>query len=128
MTKKTHIAVGIVATLPLLNIYPKYAFIGIIGAIVADWDLLLGIKHRTITHSLIALCLATIVIALCNFNIGIVFGLNYLLHLLLDSLTKMGVPFFYPFRKKYYGFKLIKTGGVEDLFICLMAILLIYYF
>lgn len=126
MTKKTHLAVGIASTLPLLSIYPKYAFVGIIGAIVADWDLLLGIKHRTVTHSLLALLSTTIVIALFNFSIGIVFGFNYLIHLLLDSCTKMGVPFLYPFMKKCYGLKLIKTGGVEDLFICLMALILIF--
>lgn len=28
--------------------FPKYAFIGIIGAIIADWDLLIGIKHKKV--------------------------------------------------------------------------------
>lgn len=125
MTKKTHIAVGIAAILPLFSIYPKCAFIGIIGATLPDIDIRLGIEHRTITHSFIALFLSTMIVMLCNFNIGLVFGLSYLTHLLLDSFTKMGVPFLYPFNKEYYGLKLIKTGGSEDLFICLLAIFFI---
>jgi len=127
MTKKTHICVGIALTLPLLSIVPEYAIVGIIGATLADYDLILGIKHRTITHSLLTLILATITVMLFNFNIGLVFGYNYSIHLILDSFTKMGVPFLYPFKKKYYGLKLIRTGGVEDMFICLLAILLIFY-
>lgn len=126
MTKKTHIAVGIMATLPLINIFPAYAFLGIIGVTIADWDLLLGIKHRTITHSLLTLILITITTMFFNFSIGVIFGLNYLIHLLLDSCTKTGTPFLYPFNKRYYGPKLIKTGGTEDLFICLLAIFLIF--
>ena len=126
MTKRTHIAVGIATTLPLLNLVPGYAVIGILGSMIADWDLLLGIKHRTITHSLLALILVTITTMLINFNIGVVIGFNYLIHLLLDSCTKTGTPFLYPFKKKYYGPKLIMTGGVEDLSICLLSIFLIF--
>jgi len=126
MTKRTHIAVGIAITLPLLNLIPTYAFIGILGSTIADWDLLLGIKHRTITHSLLALILVTIATMLLNLNIGIVIGVNYFIHLILDSFTKTGTPFLYPFNKKYYGLKLIKTGGVEDLSICLLAIIIIF--
>lgn len=126
MTRKTHIAVGIAATLPLVNILPFYILIGILGATMPDWDLKLGIKHRTITHTLLALFLVTIIIMLFNFDIGLVFGINYLLHLLLDSCTKTGVPFLYPFNKKYYGLRIIKTGGIEDLFLCLLAILFIF--
>ncbi|MCB2309032.1 metal-dependent hydrolase [Clostridium estertheticum] len=126
MTKRTHIAVGIAVTLPLLNLVPRYAFVGILGSIIADWDLLLGIKHRTITHSLLALILVTLATMVLNFNIGLIIGFNYLTHLLLDSCTKTGVPFLYPFNKKYYGSKLVKTGGVEDLSICLLSIFLIF--
>lgn len=129
MTRKTHIAVGIAATLPLLSVYPKIAIIGIIGSVLPDIDIMLGmlgIHHRTITHSLLALFLTTITVVTLNFNIGIIFGTNYLIHLILDSCTKMGIPLLYPFNKKYYGMKLIYTGGAEDLFICLLALSLIF--
>lgn len=127
MTKKTHIAVGIALTLPLLSVLPKYVFIGLIGSVTPDFDLYtLGlIKHRTLTHSLLALMTVTIIAMVFNFNIGMIFGYNYAIHLLLDSCTKTGVPLLYPFRKKYYGLKLIKTGEGADLFICLIAAYLI---
>lgn len=125
MTKKTHIAVGVAATLPIITIHTPILFVGVLGAIVPDWDMLLGIKHRTTTHSLIALLTSTIVIMLCNFRVGLIWLISYISHLILDSFTKMGVPLFYPFNKKYYGFKLVKTGGSEDLFICLLTIFFI---
>lgn len=126
MTGKTHITVGIASTLPLLSLYPEFAFLGILGAVTPDLDLVLRIKHRTITHSLIALFLTTITVITFNFSIGVIFGVNYLIHLFLDSFTKTGVPLFYPFSKKYYGFKLIKSGGIIDLVVCLLAIFLIF--
>ncbi|ABQ23638.1 metal-dependent hydrolase [Clostridium kluyveri] len=125
MTKKTHVAVGIAATLPIVMKCEPIAFIGLLGAVIPDWDIILGMKHRTTTHSLTALFISTIIITLLNHQVGLIWGLNYSIHLLLDSFTKMGVPLFYPFRKEYYGFKLIYTGKSEDLFICLLAIFFI---
>ncbi|MFL0198287.1 metal-dependent hydrolase [Clostridium sp. WILCCON 0269] len=124
MTKKTHVAVGVAVTLQIITLNP-IASIGVLGAIAPDWDMMLGIKHRTTTHSLIALFISTIIITLLNTKIGLVWGLNYSIHLFLDSFTKMGVPFLYPFKNNYYGLKLIRTGQSEDLFICLLAIFFI---
>lgn len=126
MTKKTHICVSVAATLPIIIILRSpYALIGLVGSIAPDWDIRLGIKHRTITHSFITLIVTTIVLFLFNNILGLIWGLNYLIHLILDSFTVTGVPLFHPFRDKYYGFKLIRTGEVEDLLICLVAVLII---
>lgn len=125
MTKKTHVAVGVAITLPIISVCPIYSVFGLLGAVIPDWDMLLGIKHRTITHSLIALLISSMVVIFINFGIGLVWFVSYTSHLILDSFTKMGVPLFYPRNKKYYGFKLIKTGGAEDLFICLLTIFFI---
>ena len=123
MTKKTHLCVGIALTLPIVyTFFNPISFVGILGSIAPDWDLKLGIKHRTITHSLLSLIISTSIIYIFSSSIAIVFALNYLLHLILDSLTKMGVPFLYPFKNRYYGLKLIRTGGTEDLCICAIAI------
>lgn len=113
--------VGFATTLPIIVSTTPIGFLGVLGAIAPDWDIILGIKHRTITHSFLALCVSTLIVILCNFNVGLVWGISYLTHLILDSFTKMGVPLFYPVKKKYYGFKLIKTGGAEDLFLCLVV-------
>lgn len=129
MTKKTHIAVGLVATLPIVYTTKNYiSIIGLLGATAPDWDIILGIKHRTITHSILMLCITSLPFFILNFNIGLIWFLNYFIHLGLDSFTKTGVPFLYPWNKKYYGFKKITTGKSEDLFLCLISIYIISYF
>lgn len=128
MIKKTHLAVGLAITLPIIYTSKDYiSFIGILGAVAPDWDLKLGIKHRTITHSILMLCITSLPFFVYSFNIGIIWALNYFAHLALDSLTKMGVPLLYPFNSNYYGLKKLKTGKEYDLLICLMSIYIICY-
>lgn len=128
MMGRTHTAIGILAAIPVIRYLDlPYFFItgSIIGSVAPDWDLYLGIKHRTITHSLLFLAISTIGIGLFSINMAIMWFIAYALHLLADSFTKMGVPFLYPFKKKRYGAKLIYASGAEDLFILLVAIYLI---
>lgn len=126
MTKKTHVCVSIAATLPIILAFKNpYLIFGLLGSTIPDIDLKLGIKHRTITHSILALLMSSLVLAILDMPTGLIWGLNYSIHLLLDSFTKTGVPLFYPYIKNYYGLKLIRTGEAEDLFICLVAILII---
>ena len=120
MMKRTHIAVGLAVTLPLIVKDPVTA-VGVVGAIAPDFDISLGIKHRSITHSFLAAGVTTLLISPVNIKIAIVWSINYLLHLLLDGTTVNGVPLLYP-KKKRYGIKKIKTRGAEDYFIQLMAI------
>lgn len=120
MMKRTHIAVGLAVTLPLIVKDPISA-IGTIGAIAPDFDIALGLKHRTVTHSFIAAGTTTLLIAPLNINVAIIWCINYLLHLLLDGATVTGVPLLYP-KKKRYGIKKIKTRGAEDYFIQILAI------
>ncbi|WP_096636392.1 metal-dependent hydrolase [Clostridium cochlearium] len=128
MLKKTHIAVGVLATLPIVYATKNYySIVGLLGATAPDVDIILGIKHRTITHSILMLCITSLPFFIFNFNIGLIWFLNYFIHLILDSLTKMGVPFLYPWNRKNYGYKKIRTGSAEDLFICLISIYIIGY-
>lgn len=120
MMKRTHIAVGLAVTLPLIVKDPVTA-VGIVGAIAPDFDISLGIKHRSITHSFLAAGVTTLLISPVNIKIAIVWSINYLLHLLLDGTTVNGVPLLYP-KKKRYGIKKIKTRGAEDYFIQILAI------
>jgi inner membrane protein len=122
MKIKTHVAVGVAVTLPLVGMFNLIAFLGIIGNVAPDFDVILRIKHRTLTHSLLMLFVTTLLIFLFNYQIAVVWSLNYFTHLFLDSCTKTGTPFLFPFKKRYYGLKKIKTGESEDLFICLLAI------
>ena len=127
MMKKTHATIAIAATIPTiayLNI-PPVSILGIIGAMAPDWDFILGLKHRTITHSLLLLFISSFLVSLFNVNISLIWFISYFLHLIADSFTKMGVPFLYPLIKDRYGLKLIKTGGAEDMFIFILALFLI---
>ena len=120
MMKRTHVAVGLAVTLPLVVEAPITA-LGVIGSVAPDFDIALGLKHRTVTHSFIAAGVTTLLITPVNIKIAIVWAINYLLHLLLDGTTVSGVPLLYP-KKKRYGIKKIKTRGAEDYFIQILAI------
>lgn len=126
MMRKTHITIGCVATSLLIINTPiqLLSVIGVLGATFPDVDYKIGIKHRTITHSLVVLIATSLLINFFNKGIAIVWFANYLLHLIADSFTKSGVPFLYPFVKKTYGFKLIRTGDTIDYFIALLSLYL----
>lgn len=125
MMKKTHLLAGIVLTSTIIcktNIEVLPAIVGLTGATIPDYDIALGLKHRGLSHSFL---LSTIVCsALTTVNVGfaISFYLNWLVHIFLDSFTKMGVPLFAPFSNKMIGVKIIKTNGAEEGFIFLLIL------
>ena len=130
MMKPTHLAIAGVAAIPLF----KYGFVepiafgGLMGAVAPDWDIYLGffgMEHRTWTHSILALFLSTLLLIYINKSLGILWGVSYTTHLIADSFTKMGVPYLYPFKYKYFGPRKIRSGGAEDLLLCLMAFYLL---
>lgn len=126
MMKRTHVSLGLAATIPMILSHP-IGVLGILGATAPDLDSMFGIKHRTYTHSLMALITSTLPLILINRWIGLVWFISYGLHLVADSCTKMGVPYFYPWIKKYYGPKKIKTRSAEDWFIQMLAMMFIVY-
>lgn len=126
MTKRTHVLFGAATTLPFTTWNNAIFFpIVLLGSTAADWDYIIGLKHRWITHTLLALTISTIVVCIFSLNLGLLWGLNYGGHLFLDSLTITGVPLLYPFNKKYYGLKIFKTRGAEDLLLSIMLLYLI---
>lgn len=124
MTKKTHIAVGVAVTLPLIIEVP-IAFWGLLASIVPDLSQSF-IKRKSLTHSAIFLVLTTSLVAIINLNIAIVWCINYMLHIFLDCFTTEGVQFFYP-SKKIYGVRIIEGKKKDDIFIgnCAMAVIFI---
>ena len=127
MMGRTHIAIGVAVALPVIK-YLDLSYISsmagaIVGSVAPDWDLYLGIKHRTITHSLLFLLTISVLIGIFNIDMAILWFIVYALHLIADSFTKMGVPFFYPFIKERYGAKLMYASGAEDLFIITIYII-----
>ena len=79
----------------------------------------------TVSHSLLFLFISTLLLSIFSLNIGLIWFISYGLHLIADSFTKMGVPFLYPFNKTNYGFKLIRSGGAEDMLLFLFFLYII---
>lgn len=150
MEGKTHIAGGIAAGLLYLTyggpVEEELLFMGscILGSLIPDIDhtgSTLGRKvpildniisgvfgHRTITHSLLFVILASWLFKWTSwppdFELGILIGINS--HLVLDMLTKDGVQFFWPFKIKIKF--LITTGGIlEKGFLSSLVVFIGYY-
>lgn len=111
-----------------LGLKKKFGFISLVIMVIAniapDLDVVTGLKgpktfykyHREVTHSLLGAVILWLLITggvylftpLHNFLvIATSVGAGLIGHLLLDSLTPWGLPLFYPFTSKKYGFDLI---------------------
>lgn len=123
MTKVTHLFIGVATTLPIVQMHPMAA-VGMVGAILPDYDLRLGLPHRTVTHSLLFLAIISGLFWLVNIYMGLVSFIAISSHLAADSCTKMGVPLFYP-HKKCFGWRKIRTGEKEENYFILGAVALI---
>lgn len=122
--------------------YMLAAFVVIMFSSLPDWDLKLGIRHRTITHSLLiplGMIIASYFVTVPYSDILLYTALVICNHDLLDLLTWVGVPLLYPISK--YKFKLyiwsyipgfsrldydtqkrIYTFIVNAIFVCLIVI------
>lgn len=75
--KKTHVVAGIAATISFINPTNLILFlIAVIGSFAADWDYKIGLKHRGITHTLVALLVTAGALSLYNLQLGLLWGLN----------------------------------------------------
>jgi inner membrane protein len=123
MTKKTHLVIGTLVSLPVLT--TPIGLIGILGSIAPDLDIKLGEKfHRTFTHSLFFLIFSSCGISIISKSIALIWFISYASHLFLDSLTKSGVPLFYPISGKY-GLRWFTTGMLIDKLIGIFGLLMI---
>jgi inner membrane protein len=84
-------------------------------------------SHRTFTHSLLASLLYTLCILPITIPGSIYFFIGYISHLLADSLTKTGIPFFYPFDESNYGMRVMRVNRLAEKIIFAVGILLCLY-
>jgi inner membrane protein len=91
----------------------------VLGSILPDLDLKLGIKHRTITHWLIWPVLIWFLLP-ALFPRAVALG--WFLHLVADCLTVEGLAPFWPIRWRLRGF--IRTGSTLE-FVCLGGLFVI---
>lgn len=98
----------------------------VLYAVMPDFDTLLGLKHRTYTHTLYAPFIAAL--PLLFFQAAFIAALTaYLSHIFADMLTPAGLPLLYPKPTVYHLLPAawrIKTGSGGEL-ILLSAVLLL---
>ncbi len=84
----------------------------IVGAVLPDMDYLAGIPHRTITHSLLFVAAASLIAwKLTDKRTAYSFFLGLSSHLILDSITPMGIPLLYPMNT-YFSFNLVNSNDI----------------
>ena len=110
---KTHLAIAFIVCFYFLKM-DLINMVGVgIGSLIPDIDTphsILGrfnifsyiMKHRGITHTIIGLVLFTLIFHFMFGNFTVGFALGYALHLILDSVTPMGIMWLYPFDRGYY--------------------------
>jgi inner membrane protein len=73
------------------------------------------IGHRGLTHSLLAIAVFALLLALLGpDHLAAPLAVGYLSHLLADSLTLSGVPLLWP-SKRPFGLRLIRTGSLPEI-------------
>lgn len=127
MTRRTHIAAGcaILSTADF-NRGIFIFLVGLSGVFIPDFDIRFGLKHRTITHSLLGLGICTYILYKIGRIEGVYFSLAYLSHLLLDWMTVRGIPWLYPFSKKNYSLKITKTGSILDTILFVVLVMMFF--
>lgn len=120
---KTHILIGVIVYIALF----KFNFLGVLfvvfGSLFPDVDtpfshigrrvrlLSCLLKHRGFVHTTFSLIIFSFIVFILFGQYWFEFSFGYLLHLLADTLTPMGIMWKYPFSKKYYSFSKYRWYG-----------------
>jgi len=103
--------------------------LGCVGALLSGIARFVG-GHRGATHTLLLWAVLTALAIYVRGNVGLAFGVAYLLHLLADAITVEGVPLFAPLYLKRVcllpGAIAIRTGSfVEYLLLVVTGVWLV---
>lgn len=133
MMRRTHAAAGLLIgvsaaayqSIPISTAIPLI-FLCQVAATLPDIDLKIGLQHRGLTHSLLAmLAIAAIGVwfdsQLQHSPFCFVLIAGYASHLFLDMLTVSGIRLFYPSQRRSRLLKL-RTGSVADSALCVCAL------
>jgi len=88
--------------------------VGVVGAVVADIDLLVPeswghlLVHRSVTHSALAAGVATALALYWGRRTAGAVGAGYASQLVIDAATKTGIPLLFPVSSAYVG---VALGG-----------------
>jgi inner membrane protein len=132
--RRTHAAAGLMIGFGLASLQhvPLIDGIGIAlvseaSSLIPDLDLKFHIKHRGITHSLLALLIVGLLVArlIPVLLAPILFG--YASHLILDLLTVYGIELFYPYHRRIR-LMTFRTGGRIDSLLAAASLCVGLYF
>ena len=100
----THVIIGL--TIGNLLMLPISWIV--LGALIPDIDYLIGVEHRTLTHSILFFASALIIYKLWGKHAGLAYSLGLFSHLTFDLITPMGVQLLYPL-PIFYSFNLVSS-------------------
>lgn len=96
-------------------------------SVLADFDSLLGIKHRTYTHAIYFPLVASLPLLALG-DLFLVALISYFSHLFADMMTTRGIPLLYPFKETNFNFLppawRVKTGSNAEVIYLLVVVLL----
>ena len=139
MLTRTHLAAAILLYLVILNFIPEkiiFLIFLVIGTIFVDIDtkkskagktiflrpLQWFTRHRGIFHTILFAIFISLIIAFYHKWAAIGFFAGYILHLLLDMLTKSGVRLLYPFSSQKFSSGIRSGGLVEEIIFVLLLL------
>jgi inner membrane protein len=97
----------------LAVVFQLNPIITILAALVPDAEYILGTVHRGPLHSLLIMVPLAALTYFYDREKGEAVSAGVFSHLFLDSLTKMGVPLFYPLINKYYSLYFYDTNNLN---------------
>ena len=93
-----------------------------VGAVFPDIDLRIpGLEHRTLTHWFIPYVAGILLAYFLVYSWVLFFCTGALVHILLDSLSLMGVPIWTPFGKRK-GFRIMRVGNFSEVIAALLMV------
>jgi len=97
-----------------------------VGAVFPDIDLRIpGLEHRTLTHWFMPYVAGILAAYFLGHPWVLFFCIGALVHILLDSLSLMGVPIWTPFGKRK-GFKIMRVGNFSEVIAALLMVVGMY--
>ncbi len=127
MMKVTHAMVAFTAGY-LLTSDIQFGLYSVLFGLISDLDLVIGLKHRTVTHSLIFLITTSILAGMVDRETGIAAFTGIGVHIMLDMLTKSGVQLYWPLKRRVRVAKFSYDGLLPNYALILTCWILLIYF
>ncbi len=106
----------------------QFSLYAVLFGLISDLDLIVGIKHRTLTHSIVFLLSVSVLTGMINSLIGVAAFLGIGSHILLDMLTRSGVQLYWPMKRRVRIARFSYDGILVNYAIILTCWVLIIYF